>query len=54
MEELEEGAEGLCSQELNHPQKSTHGGTGGSSRIYSKEWTCWTSMGGKALGSGKV
>jgi hypothetical protein len=27
------------------PIKCTHGGTNGSSRIYSREWPCWTLMG---------
>jgi hypothetical protein len=37
------------SQVLNH-----HGRTHGFSRIYSREWPCWTSMGGEALGPGKA
>jgi hypothetical protein len=36
------------------PPKSTHGGTHGSSSTCSKGWPCWASMGGEALGSGKI
>ena len=42
------------SQGLNHQPKSTHGGTNGSSCIYSRGWPCWLSMGGKALGPVKA
>jgi hypothetical protein len=64
------GAEGVCSpiggttiwtnqysqsfQGLNHQQKSTHGGTHGSSCICSRGRPCWTSMGGEALDSRKA
>jgi hypothetical protein len=36
------------SQGLNHQPKSTHGGTHGSSRICSRGWPYWASMGGEA------
>jgi hypothetical protein len=68
--ERTEGAEGVCnpigrttistnqisqsSQELNHQQKSTHGGTHGSSHISNREWHCLTSMGREALGPVKA
>jgi hypothetical protein len=65
--ERTEGAEGVCnpigrttistnqsSQGLNHQQKSTHGGTYGSSHIFSREWPCQASMGEEALGPVKV
>jgi hypothetical protein len=42
------------SQGLNHQPKSTQGGTQGFSRICSREWPCWTSMGGEALGPVKA
>ena len=34
--------------------KTTHGGTYGSSCICSREWPCWTSKGGEALGPDKA
>jgi hypothetical protein len=39
---------------LGTKSKSTHGGTHGSSRICSRGWPCWTSMGGEVLGPVKV
>jgi hypothetical protein len=39
---------------LNHQQKSTHRCTHGSKCICSREWPCWTSMGGETLGSAKA
>jgi hypothetical protein len=42
------------SLELNHQSKKTHGGTCGSSCIYSRGWPSWSSMGGEALGPVKV
>jgi hypothetical protein len=41
-------------QELNHQPKSNHGRSHGFSRICSRGWPCWTSMGGEALGAGKA
>jgi hypothetical protein len=38
------------SQRLNHQPKSTNGGTHVSSRICSRGWPCWASVGGEALG----
>jgi hypothetical protein len=35
---------------VTKPPKSTHGGTYRSSCICSREWPCWTSIGGEALG----
>jgi hypothetical protein len=35
---------------LNHPQKSTHGGTHGSSCVYSRGLPYLSSMGGEAFG----
>jgi hypothetical protein len=68
--ERTEGAKGACSpigetpiwtkqysqssQGLNHQPKNTHGGTHGSSYICRREWPCWTSMGGEALGPEKT
>ena len=64
--ERAEGAEDVCnpirrtiptnqtSQGLNHKPKSTHGGGHGSSRICSREWLCWASVRGEALGPGKA
>jgi hypothetical protein len=64
-----EGVEGVCnlmgrtvistnqtqiSQGINHQPKSTHGGTHGSSCIYSREGPYLLSMGGKAFGSGEA
>jgi hypothetical protein len=58
--EWTEGAEGGCnrvnwperqsSQGLAWQPKSAHGGTHGSSLICGREWPCWTSVGGAALG----
>jgi hypothetical protein len=64
-EGLTEEAEGVCnpigkptvstnqtlqiSQELNHQPKNTHGGTHGSSCLFSRGWTYLASMGGEAL-----
>jgi hypothetical protein len=42
------------SQTLNHQKKCTHGGTHGSSRIYSQGLHCLASMGEEALGSVKT
>jgi hypothetical protein len=42
------------SQELNQQSKSTHGGSLGSSGICNRRWPCLTSMGGEALGPGRV
>jgi hypothetical protein len=42
------------SQGLNHQPKNTHGGTHESSCMCSREWPCWVSMGGEALGPGKA
>jgi hypothetical protein len=36
------------------PIKVKHGGIHGSSCICSRGWTCWTSMGGAALGPVKA
>jgi hypothetical protein len=44
----------LSSQGLNHQPKSTHGGTHGSSCIYSRGWPYLASMGGEALGPVKA
>ena len=38
------------SLELDNQPKYTHGGTHGSGSIFRKGWTCWTSVGGEALG----
>jgi hypothetical protein len=36
---------------LDHQPKKIHGGgTHGSGHICEREWTCWTSVGGEALG----
>ena len=43
-----------CSQALNHQTPSTHGGTHGSSHIWSWGLSCWSSMGEEALGPVKV
>jgi hypothetical protein len=42
------------SQGLNHQPKSTHGGTHDSSRICSRGWPSWSSLGGDALGPVKT
>jgi hypothetical protein len=41
------------SLELNHQSKKTHGGTCGSSYIYSKGWPSQSLMGGESLGPEK-
>jgi hypothetical protein len=41
-------------QGLNHQPRSTHGGTCGSSRLCSRGWPCWASMGEEALGPVKA
>ena len=42
------------SQGLNHQPKKSHGGTHGSSCIWSRGWSSQSSMGGEALGPVKV
>ena len=42
------------SQGLNHQPKITHGGTHGSSCIFSRRWPCRLSMGGEAFGPVKA
>ena len=42
------------SQGLNCQPKNMHGGTHGSSCIYSRGWPCLESMGGEALGPVKA
>jgi hypothetical protein len=41
-------------QGLNHQPKNTHGRTHFSSCICSRGWSCWSSMGGEALGPVKA
>jgi len=42
------------SQGQDHQPKSTHGGTHGSSCIWSSGWPWWASMGGETLGPGEA
>jgi hypothetical protein len=65
--ERTEGAEGVCnpigrttistnqsSKVVNHQQRNIHGGTHGSSRICSREWPHWASVGEESLGPMKA
>jgi hypothetical protein len=42
------------SQELNHQPKSIHGVTHDAMCICRRGWSCWASMGGESLGTGKA
>ena len=35
---------------MDHPPKNVHGVTYGTGHICSRRWSCWTSVGGEALG----